>query len=83
MNQVKEFTEEQHAEHVERQTKEARCLGCITCRCGDEVGLVVAYRCLYCDAWFCEPCAEDHFGMTVDEYHKQDESKGEDDEQKY
>lgn len=46
-------------------------LGTITCRCGWERGITMMYRCLYCGEWFCELCAEKHFGKTREEYQKQ------------
>ena len=39
-------------------------LGTITCGCGRRRSIMHAVRCLYCDEWFCETCAEDHFGKT-------------------
>lgn len=35
----------------------------ITCPgCGWKEPLIKTYRCLYCKIWFCETCAENHFG---------------------
>lgn len=34
----------------------------VTCPCGNELPLVEAFRCLYCEVWFCLGCAEEHFG---------------------
>jgi len=45
-------------------------LGTITCRCGRERGIVLMYKCLYCKEWYCEICAEQHFGQTVAEFRK-------------
>lgn len=42
--------------------------GYIYCPCGQARGLVKAFRCLYCGVWFCQPCAEQHFGQTVKEW---------------
>lgn len=36
----------------------------IACDCGRIVMLRYAYKCLYCSLWFCQPCAEHHFGKT-------------------
>lgn len=33
----------------------------ITCPCGVTVSLPNAYRCFYCDIYFCRGCAPDHF----------------------
>jgi len=45
-------------------------------RCGKVVSIEYAFRCLYCGFWFCQSCAEQHFGMTraehVDEYNSFD-----------
>lgn len=40
----------------------------VTCACGQPRSLELAYRCLYCGAWFCVPCAEAHFGQTMLEW---------------
>jgi len=40
----------------------------ITCPCGQARALELAYRCLYCGIWFCTPCAEGHFGKTLQEW---------------
>jgi len=34
------------------------------CPCGRMVAPCQPYRCLYCDIWFCEDCAGEHFGET-------------------
>jgi len=36
----------------------------ITCPCGRQRAVVKMYQCLYCGVWFCEWCAEAHFGKT-------------------
>jgi formylmethanofuran dehydrogenase subunit E len=38
------------------------------CACRKKLELKDSYRCLYCKEWFCEQCAEEHFGKTVEEY---------------
>lgn len=50
---------------LREQWTEAVDQGKIHCACGQVRALVMAYRCLYCGAWFCVPCAEVHFGMTM------------------
>lgn len=40
----------------------------ITCGCGWKRAAVKMYKCLYCEVWFCEHCAETHFGMTRKEH---------------
>lgn len=39
----------------------------ITCPCGRERGIMKMYQCLYCGIWYCEWCAEEHFGKTRQE----------------
>ena len=57
------------ADHVARQMKEAMRDGArITCGCGNRLKLYLAFRCLYCGAWFCQTCAEIHFGKTREQY---------------
>lgn len=36
----------------------------IECPCGANRRVQEAYRCLYCDIWFCIDCAGEHFGET-------------------
>ena len=42
----------------------------MTCPCGWKRGVVKMYQCLYCNIWFCTPCAESHFGKTVQEHRR-------------
>lgn len=43
------------------------------CACRKKLLLVDAYKCLYCKEWFCEKCAEAHFGKTVEQYFNEKE----------
>ena len=43
----------------------------IRCVCERFVLWQHMYRCLYCGIWFCKDCAEEHYGMTVEEYRKE------------
>lgn len=38
------------------------------CRCGKIMNISSAYRCLYCEEFFCLECAEKHFGKTKQEH---------------
>lgn len=40
----------------------------VRCPCLKNVLLKYAYRCLYCEIFYCKECAEQHFGKTVAEY---------------
>lgn len=42
--------------------------GIIVCPCGWRRALTMAFRCLYCGIWFCLPCAEKHFNMSIQEW---------------
>ncbi len=42
---------------------------CGECAQEQEIGLSEMYRCLYCGIWYCEVCAEKHFGQTIAAYH--------------
>lgn len=55
---------------LEEQYKEARTFGSIHCCCDQLRAITMAYRCLYCGVWFCQRCAEIHFGMTLQEWIK-------------
>jgi hypothetical protein len=36
----------------------------VTCGCGVSVKLIYSFRCLYCGEFYCQRCAEIHFGKT-------------------
>lgn len=40
----------------------------ITCECGATINMRFLFRCLYCGCWFCQRCAEVHFGKTRKQY---------------
>lgn len=40
----------------------------VTCGCGLHAPLRFLFRCLYCGCFFCETCAEVHFGKTRAQY---------------
>lgn len=40
----------------------------VNCECGLLIPLRHMFRCLYCGCWFCQACAEVHFGKTRKEY---------------
>ena len=42
----------------------------VTCGCSRRLPLRFAYRCLYCGEWYCQRCAERHFGKTREEHNK-------------
>ena len=50
------------------QDKEAREENSITCGCGWKRWIAYAYRCLYCGEWYCAPCAETHFGQSINDW---------------
>jgi len=56
---------------LRKQYEEATHEGTITCACGWQRALTMAYRCLYCGVYFCQPCAELHFGQTIKEWDEQ------------
>lgn len=37
----------------------------VKCGCHKKVKLIHAYRCLYCQVWYCKTCAEEHFGAKA------------------
>ena len=40
----------------------------VVCGCGLKLPLRFAYRCLYCGEFYCQSCAEQHFGKTREQY---------------
>ncbi len=60
---------EQTQETVQQSLKGVCCrMATVTCPCGRERGLPYVYKCLYCGIYYCEPCAEAHFGKTKEQY---------------
>jgi hypothetical protein len=55
-------------EVLEAQDKQAREDNSITCACGWKRWLAYAYKCLYCGEFFCAPCAETHFGQSIEQW---------------
>lgn len=49
---------------VENQIKQYRKADKIRCDCKKSFPILEMYKCLYCSAYFCLSCAEDHFGET-------------------
>jgi hypothetical protein len=40
----------------------------VTCECNRTLALACMFRCLYCGCFFCQTCAEVHFGETRKAY---------------
>jgi hypothetical protein len=55
-------------EALTAQSNQAHGDNSITCGCGWVRWIGFAYRCLYCGEWFCGPCAETHFGKTIEDW---------------
>ncbi len=58
---------------VAKQSKEASSTGYVTLRdCGEirtgTIPVWMAFRCLYCGEYFNQTMAEDHFGMTREQF---------------
>lgn len=71
---TKETTEAKR-EFVAKQTKEASETGYVTLRNFGKmrrgrIPVWIAFRCLYCGEYFNQSGAEEHFGMTREEYYK-------------
>lgn len=55
--------------HFKRQWLQSKELSQrIECECGWRFPMRNMFRCLYCGCWFCQACAEVHFGKTRAEY---------------
>lgn len=46
----------------------------VTCGCGLKMPLRYAFKCLYCHEFYCEACAEIHFGKTRSQYYTDKET---------
>jgi len=40
----------------------------VRCSCNKKLWPHQSFRCLYCGEWYCQKCAEIHFGKTVEQY---------------
>jgi hypothetical protein len=38
----------------------------VKCGCHKKVKVLYAHRCLYCGIYYCPDCAQEHFGMRID-----------------
>ena len=67
-----EIVESQTRETVQQEAAGVGVrMAAITCPCGTKRAVTLMYKCLYCGVWFCEWCAEAHFGKTREEYRKE------------
>jgi hypothetical protein len=48
----------------------------VTCECGLAAPLRFLFRCLYCGCFFCQSCAEVHFGKTRAQYRAEQAAGG-------
>ena len=55
-------------ELVSQQTKQAMTTGYVTIRDCGTIPVWAAFRCLYCGEYFNQVKAEEHFGMTREEF---------------
>jgi hypothetical protein len=54
---------------VARQFQQAKGASpSVDCECGLRLPLRFMYRCLYCGQFYCQSCAEVHFGKTRAQY---------------
>lgn len=53
-----------HKQLVINQIQEFLDTGKITCDCGEVFSILELYKCLYCSAYACLKCSEEHFGKT-------------------
>jgi hypothetical protein len=65
---VMRATDEAKRLRLVKQWRDACETNCITCCCGQLRHITKAFRCLYCGEWYCQNCAEDHFGQTVQDW---------------
>ena len=61
---------------VWRQTLEAMGGHHVTCCCDKKLPIHFAFRCLYCGEYYCQKCAEVHFGKTREEHNNNKLKKG-------
>lgn len=69
-----EEADEELAKLLHKQWSDAIENHTITCICGRLRAIHIAFRCLYCGLYFCQPCAESHFGETRQQ--RRDSKKG-------
>lgn len=56
------------AEMARKQFQLAKGPQMLPCECGRDLPIRFMFRCFYCRLWFCEACAEIHFGKSREEY---------------
>ena len=71
----KSFFDRVYTDYVTCQgTQPSRLSGEGHKKCGKRVSMMYAFKCLYCDFWFCKSCAEIHFGKTREQHNKEMEA---------
>jgi len=63
-------TVEAKREFVMRQTEQAKSTGWVNIRHCGMIPVWIAFRCLYCGEYFNQSTAEQHFGITVEDFFK-------------
>lgn len=66
------YPDDRYTDYVTCQgTQPSRLSGEGHKKCSRLVRLMFAYKCLYCDFWFCKSCAGIHFGKTKEQHNKE------------
>ena len=67
---------ENKREFVTKQLQELIRQDCnnilVSCECDKKIPIHLAFRCLYCGQYYCQKCAEEHFGKSREDYNKVD-----------
>lgn len=58
--------------HIASQFREATSdPPVVTCECKRRIPLRMLFKCLYCMCYFCQACAEIHFGKTRKQFYEE------------
>tara|TARA_R110000824_G_scaffold8441_4_gene38376 strand:- start:1174 stop:1413 length:240 start_codon:yes stop_codon:yes gene_type:complete len=72
MNLDYEVNHDRPAEELEdvvySQSTQLQKMRTVRCACGEWKTITHFFKCLYCEECFCKKCAEDHFGLTKQEW---------------
>lgn len=74
MSHYPKLTDEE-AEKLAALQKQTSLQGTVRCACKQSFLINEVWRCFFCDVWYCNECAEEHFGMTKEQWREQKEDE--------
>lgn len=67
---IVEMLEARSIIYMQKEEAQSEAHPVITCFCKNRKPMREMHKCLYCESYFCTPCAERHFGQSKAEYER-------------